>query len=110
MAAQTNLSASVEFAPRRIKALEHTNIGVLTDYSKVASQLGGAKKDAVLTGEVKSFVDDALKHIEKGESRVYKNKSDGSLLVAVQKSYSGPELLGRFSKGGKLLGTHKIDV
>jgi hypothetical protein len=92
------------------KALEHTDIGVLTDYSKVATELDGAKKDAALTGEVKSFVDDALKNIKKGESRVYRNKSDGSLLVAVQKSYSGPEKLGHFSKSGKLLGTYQIDV
>lgn len=91
-------------------AVEHTDIGVLSDYRKVSTALD-ASKIAALPAEVKTVLADMKKDVKKDlRLEVFRNKSDGSLLAIVQQSYTGPEHFAHFSKSGTLKQRFTIDL
>lgn len=93
--------------------IEHTDLGVIRNYYANASELKGRTRTDALTAEMKSvFSDDKKKLKGDGiEQQVFKNKTDGSLLLITgDRTGRGAEHFALFKKTGELVKRFSIDV
>ncbi len=93
--------------------IEHTDLGVIRNYYANASELKGTTRTGALNAEMKAvFAEDKKK--TKGDSieqQVFKNKTDGSLLLITgDRSGRGPEHFALFKKSGELVKRFSIDI
>lgn len=93
-------------------SVQHTEIGVVRNYGENATLLKGAKLTEAITPAMKKVIDAQKKLISKdSDTQVFKNKTDGSLLVITQaKNYSGPEHFTLFSKSGAVVKQFSVDI
>jgi hypothetical protein len=94
-------------------SLQHTDIGVMLDCSRVASELQGKARVEAMTPEVKRVINEMKRLIKKGpDFQVFKNNKDGSLLIIGRATpmTSSPEHFALFSKQGRLIERFVIDA
>ncbi|MFT3706279.1 MAG: hypothetical protein QM817_01305 [Archangium sp.] len=94
-------------------SVQHTEIGVVRNYAENATLLTGAKRTEALTPAIKKVISEQEKSIKRGdpETQIFKNKTDGSLLVISQaRTATGAEFLSLFNKSGALVKQFTIDV
>ncbi len=92
--------------------VQHTEIGVIKNYRHNATQLTGRALADVMKGEVKKGADAQKKEAKKdSQTEVFKNKTDGSLLVITHaRDYRGPELFSLFDKKGTPVKQFEVDI
>lgn len=93
--------------------IENTDLGVIRNYYATASELKGKPRTDALNAEMKAvFADDKKKlRGDSIEQQVFKNKSDGSLLLITgDRTGRGAEHFALFSKKGELVKRFSIDV
>lgn len=93
--------------------IENTDLGVIRNYYANASELKGKTRTDALTAEMKAVLSEDKKKL-KGDSvegQVFRNKSDGSLLLITgDRTGRGAEHFALFDKRGELVKRFSIDT
>ncbi len=94
-------------------SIQHTELGVIRNYYANASALTGSKKTDALTAPMKKVIAEDTKAVKRSDvdTQVFKNKTDGSLLIVTQaRTGIGAEHFALFNKAGTLVKRFELDI